>query len=88
MDPMIKDGEIVVVKQAKALRNPMPRKGEIYCFEHNGERTLKRYNIRPATEEEIEEGKSYESPRGGTPHVKVLESINPDYPENSPNRRR
>ncbi|WP_309382055.1 LexA family transcriptional regulator [Cerasicoccus frondis] len=81
MEPMIEDGSIVVVKQAKALKNPMPKKGLIYCFVLNDERTLKRYNTRPATQEEIEEGKSYTSPRGGAPRVKVLESINPKYPE-------
>ncbi|MEO0797409.1 MAG: LexA family transcriptional regulator [Verrucomicrobiota bacterium] len=80
MEPMIDDGQIVIVRTLESLNNPNVKKGEIYCFQVKGERTLKRYNTRPATQEEIDTGLSYTSPRG-TQRVKILESINPDYPE-------
>ncbi|MEO0797322.1 MAG: S24 family peptidase, partial [Verrucomicrobiota bacterium] len=81
MAPKIDDGEIVLIRKPESLNNPNVKKGEIYCFLVKGERTLKRYNTRLATQSEIDEGLSYTSPRGGAPRIKVLESINPAYPE-------
>ncbi|MEO0797195.1 MAG: XRE family transcriptional regulator [Verrucomicrobiota bacterium] len=81
MEPRIANGEVLVMRKPQSLRNPHVKKGETYCFLLNGQRTLKQYNTRPATPYEIEEGKSYESPRGGPPRVKILESLNPSYPE-------
>ncbi|MEO0796629.1 MAG: S24 family peptidase [Verrucomicrobiota bacterium] len=81
MAPEIKDGQTVVIRKPESLNNPHVKKGEIYCFLIKGERTLKRYNTRPATQDEVDEGLSYDSPRGGGKRVKILESINPIYPE-------
>ncbi len=75
MSPKIKDGDVVPMKHKRASRNPFMKKGLIYLVEYDGGYTVKRYNTRPAKPEEIGE----EWVENGK--VKVLESINQDYPE-------
>ena len=75
MSPLIEDGEIVTMKHKRQSRSPYLKKGLIYLVNYDGGYTIKRYNTRPAKPEEkgeewVERGK-----------VKVLESVNPDYPE-------
>jgi hypothetical protein len=79
MEPDIVDGSVIIMSSTSILRSPYPKKGLIYDFMLNGERALKRYNTRVATDEEVNKGLHYES--RGAYRVKVLESINPDYPE-------
>lgn len=75
MTPLLNDGDVIPMKHKRASRNPFMKKGLIYLVAYDGGYTVKRYNTRPALPEEkgeewVEKGK-----------VKVLESINPDYPE-------
>lgn len=75
MSPLINDGDVIPMKHKRASRNPFMKKGLIYLVAYDGGYTVKRYNTRPAKpdekgEEWVEKGK-----------VKVLESINPDFPE-------
>lgn len=75
MVPLLNDGDVVAMKHKKASRNSFMKKGVIYLVEYDGGYTVKRYNTRPPKPEEkgeewVERGK-----------VKVLESINPDFPE-------
>lgn len=81
MEPEIKDGSIVIIMDREKLKRPMLKKGFIYTFTIDGQATLKRYNTRKATKKEIEAGKSYVSEVDGQTKVKVLESLNPAYPE-------
>lgn len=75
MAPLLNDGDVIPMRHKKISRNPFMKKGLIYLVEYDGGYTVKRYNTRPATPEEkgeewVERGK-----------VKVLESINPEFPE-------
>jgi SOS-response transcriptional repressor LexA len=75
MAPVLNDGDVIPMRHKKISRNPFMKKGLIYLVEYDGGYTVKRYNTRPATPEEkgeewVERGK-----------VKVLESINPEFPE-------
>jgi hypothetical protein len=75
MSPKLNDGDVIAMRHKKASRNPFMKKGLIYLVEYDGGFTVKRYNTRPARAEEkgedwVENGK-----------VKVLESLNPAYPE-------
>lgn len=75
MDPLLADGQVVPMRLKKSARNPFMKKGLIYLVEYDGGYSVKRYNTRKATEEEkgeewVENGK-----------VKVLESVNPTFPE-------
>lgn len=75
MVPLLNDGDVIAMKHRKASRNPYMKKGLIYLVQYDGGYTVKRYNSRPATadesgEEWVEAGR-----------VKVLESINPEFPE-------
>lgn len=83
MEPEIEDGAVIVGLKFENFRVQQPKKGLIYVFSLGGELTLKRYNTRSATAEEIarEEDYIYISPRDGSLKVKVLQSANPDYEE-------
>lgn len=81
MAPKYPDGSIVILRQKDTLNNPQLRKGDIYLFVVAGEKTLKRYNTRLATHEEIESGVSYVSRVDGKKKVAILESLNPNFPE-------
>ena len=75
MIPRLNDGDVVPMRHKQTSRNPYMKKGLIYLVEYDGGFAVKRYNTRPAKadergEEWVEKGK-----------VKVLESINPDFPE-------
>lgn len=80
MSPLIPDGKVVILREKSSLKKPLLKKGEIYLFVIKGERTLKRYNTRPATTQEIADEISYTSPNR-TQKVRILESVNPAYPE-------
>ncbi|MES2995888.1 MAG: S24 family peptidase [Verrucomicrobiota bacterium] len=75
MVPLMHDGEVIAMRHKRAARNPYMKKGLIYLVEYDGGYTVKRYNTRPAKPEE--QGQEWVE-RG---RVKVLESINPDFPE-------
>lgn len=75
MVPLLNDGDVIPMKHKRASRNPFMKKGLIYLVEYESGYTVKRYNTRPATPEE----KGEEWAEKGK--VKVLESINKDYPE-------
>lgn len=81
MEPEVKDGSIVIIMDREKLKRPMLKKGFIYTFIVDGQATIKRYNTRKATKREIDAGKSYVSEIDGQTKVKVLESLNPAYPE-------
>ncbi|MBK1884170.1 LexA family transcriptional regulator [Luteolibacter pohnpeiensis] len=81
MSPKFPDGSTVILRERGSLKNPTLKKGEIYLFVVNGEKTLKVYNTRVAKKAEIEAGISYVSVIDGKTKVKVLQSINPDFPE-------
>ncbi len=81
MSPMFADGEIIVMKHKRASSTPYAAKGKIYLFAYDGGYTVKKYNTRKATKEEIEAGISYLSPTDNKHKVRVLQSINPDFPE-------
>jgi transcriptional regulator with XRE-family HTH domain len=74
MSPLISDGEIITMKLKKASRSPYMKKGLIYLIEYDGGYTIKRYNTRPATPDELAEEWSENG------KVKQLESLNPDFP--------
>lgn len=80
MAPRYRDGQTVIMRERESLKNPVLKKGQIYLFDVNGEKTVKVYNTRPATKKEIEAGLSYHS-ADGTEKVRVLQSLNPSHPE-------
>ena len=51
MKPLIEDGSILIMQATENLPGTHPKEGEIYDFGINGERTLKRFNIRKANPE-------------------------------------
>lgn len=75
MSPLFEDGDVIAMKHRRASRSPFMKKGLVYLVAYDGGYTIKRYNTRPATAEEAGE----EWATGGK--VKVLESVNPSYPE-------
>lgn len=75
MSPKLSDGEVVLMRHRKDSRSPFMKKGLIYLVEYGGGYTVKRYNTRKATTDE----KGSEWAENGK--VKILESINPDFPE-------
>lgn len=81
MSPRFPDGSIVILRDREQLKRPVLKRGEIYLFLIAGEKTLKVYTSRIATESEIAEGITYTSPSDGKTKVRVLRSLNPDYPE-------
>lgn len=81
MAPRYPDSSIVILRERDSLKKPVLKKGEIYLFTVGGENTLKVYQTRVATPDEIEAGLSYVSPRDGKTKVPVLRSLNPAYPE-------
>ena len=81
MDPLFSDGEIVTGLLKHACRSSEWKRGYVYLVSYEGGLTVKRYNTRLATPEEIEAGISYVSPRDHKAKVRVLESENPAFPE-------
>ena len=81
MSPMFADGEVISMKHKRASRTPHVAKGKIYLFAYDGGYTVKKYNTRAATQDEIEAGISYVSAKDKKPKVRVLESLNPEFPE-------
>jgi hypothetical protein len=81
MAPKYKDGSVVILRERESLKRPLLKKGEIYLFCVAGEKTLKVYQTRAATPEEIASKISYISPIDGTQKVRVLRSLNPEFPE-------
>lgn len=81
MSPTYPHGSTVILHERGALAKPTLKKGQIYLFDVDGEKTLKVYNTRNATQEEIDAGISYESIRTHDQKVHVLQSLNPEYPE-------
>lgn len=83
MHPVIPNGATSLIMGRELWKNPHLKKGQIYTFTINGEQTIKRYNTRPATPNEIERELPYIylSSENNKPSVKILESINPDFPE-------
>ncbi|MBK1883638.1 S24 family peptidase [Luteolibacter pohnpeiensis] len=81
MSPKFPDGSTVILRERESLSSPFLKKGEIYLFVVNGEKTLKIYNTRLAKKAEIEAGISYISEIDGKSKVKILKSINPEFPE-------
>lgn len=80
MAPKYPDDSTVTLRVKDSLKNPILKKGEIYDFSYRGERTLKVYNTREATQEEIDSEICYTS-NDGSLKVRVLQSLNPKYPE-------
>lgn len=75
MEPLLHDGDVISMKHKRVSRSPYMKKGLIYLVEYDGGFAVKRYNTRPPMSEErdcewVENGK-----------VRILESLNPDYPE-------
>lgn len=81
MSPRFPDGSIVILRERDSLKKPVLKKGEIYLFNIGGDKTLKAYSSRPATEREIAIGIAYTSPRDGKQKVRILKSLNHEYPE-------
>lgn len=81
MTPRYPDGTVVILRERDSLKNPVLKKGEIYLFDIEGEKTLKIYGSRPATKTEIATGHTYTSPADGKTKVRILKSLNPDFPE-------
>ena len=81
MEPGHLNGTTVILRERDSLKKPVLKRGEIYPFDLAGEKTLKLYESRIATEAEIEQGITYASPLDDRTKVRVLRSINPDYPE-------
>jgi hypothetical protein len=81
MLPLLNDGDIIEMKHKRASRSQHVAKGKIYLFAYDGGFTVKRYGTRPATQDEIDAGISYISPASKSPKVRVLQSVNPDFPE-------
>lgn len=81
MDPLFSDGDIVTGLLKHACRSRAWKRGYVYLVSYEGGLTVKRYNTRLATPEEIEAGISYVSPRDHKAKVRILESVNPAFPE-------
>ncbi|GAA5117017.1 hypothetical protein JIN84_18050 [Luteolibacter yonseiensis] len=81
MSPKYPDCSIVVLRERNSLKKPVLKKGEIYLFDINGEKTLKIYASRVAKKKEIEQGHSYVSQADGKTKVRILKALNPAFPE-------
>jgi hypothetical protein len=81
MMPLLNDGDVIAMKHKRASSTPFVAKGNIYLFAYDGGYTVKRYNTRPATQEEIDAGIAYISPSDKKHKVRILQSLNPDFPE-------
>jgi len=81
MVPLFNDGEVIAMRHKRAARSKFMKKGLIYLVEYDGGYTVKEYNTRLATPEEIADGISYISEEDGQPKVRILKSRNPEYPE-------
>jgi SOS-response transcriptional repressor LexA len=81
MSPKYPDGSVVILRERDSLSRPLLKKGEVYLFDLQGEKTLKAYGSRVATKDEIAKGLSYVSPADGKTKVHVLKSLNPKHPE-------
>ncbi|GAA5120411.1 LexA family transcriptional regulator [Luteolibacter yonseiensis] len=81
MSPRYPDGTTLILRERDSLKKPVLKKGEIYLFDLDGEKTLKIYGSRPATKKEIATGHTYTSPADGKTKVRILKSLNPHYPE-------
>lgn len=80
MWPKYPDGSIVILREKKSLKRPVLKQNEIYLFDIEGEKTLKIFGSRAAKKDEVERGISY-SALGGKQRVRVLLSINKEFPE-------
>jgi hypothetical protein len=80
MWPKYPDGSIVILREKRSLKRPVLKQNEIYLFDIEGEKTLKIFGSRAAKKHEIERGISY-SALGGKQRVRVLLSINKEFPE-------
>ena len=81
MEPTLKNGSVVILRDKDSLKNPTLKKGEVYLFVVDGDKTLKEWQSRFATPAEIKEELTYVSPKTGKHKVPVLRSHNPDYPD-------
>lgn len=81
MVPLFNDGEVIPMRHKRAARNKFMKKGLIYLVEYDGGYTVKEYNTRLATPEEIADGISYISKEDDKHKVRILKSRNPEYPE-------
>ena len=81
MSPRYPSGSIVILRERESLTRKYLKKGEIYLFDINGEKTLKVYGSRVARKDEIADGVSYTSPADGKTKVRILKSLNPEFPE-------
>lgn len=80
MEPTFGDRSVVIMREKESLRRPVLKKGEIYVFVINGENTVKIYDTRKATDDEIQSGIAHLG-LDGKPKVRTLRSINPEFPE-------
>jgi phage repressor protein C with HTH and peptisase S24 domain len=81
MEPLLHDGEVVTMRHKRVARSQYMKKGLIYLVSYDGGYVVKEYNTRAATQEEIDANYAYLSKESGKPKVKILRSLNPDFPE-------
>lgn len=81
MEPLLHDGDLIPMHHKRGARSQFMKKGLIYLVEIDGGYTVKKYNTRLASEEEIESGISYVSKADGKTKVHVLQSLNPEFSE-------
>jgi hypothetical protein len=81
MMPLLNDGDVIAMKHKRASSTPFVAKGKIYLIAYDGGYTVKRYNTRKATQEEIDAGIAYISPSDKKHKVRILQSLNPDFPD-------
>ena len=79
MAPTYPDGSILIMRGRDSLNRPFLKKGEIYLFLVGGVKTVKIYDARKATQDEIDDGIAYVSSSGGW-KTRILRSINRDFP--------
>ena len=79
MAPRYPDGSTVILRERQSLNRPILKKGQIYLFDTAGEKTLKVYESRLATSDEIDDGLSYISENDGKTKVRVLRSLNRNF---------
>lgn len=81
MEPLLHDGDLVTMRHKRVARSQFMKKGLIYLVAYDGGYTVKEYNTREATQEEVDAEYAYISREKGKPKVKILRSLNPDFPE-------
>ena len=81
MVPLLNDHDVITMHHRRAARSQYMKKGLIYLVAYQDGYTVKRYNTRVATDEEIGAGVSYVSKADGRTKVHLLESLNPSFPE-------